>query len=69
MVETAAGVGVAGDLAVPAGLLVAIGPAALLGALLASAVPAARACRRRPRPCSRADMDALPERPPDTGQR
>jgi ABC-type lipoprotein release transport system permease subunit len=46
--ETATGVGVAGDLAVPVVLLVAIGPVVLVGALLASAVPAVRACRTPP---------------------
>ena len=46
--ETATGVGVGGDLAVPVGLLLAIGPVVLLGALLASAVPAVRACRTPP---------------------
>jgi putative ABC transport system permease protein len=46
--ETATGVGVGGDLAVPVGLLVSIGPVVLLGTLLASAVPAVRACRTPP---------------------
>jgi len=46
--ETATGVGVGGDLAVPVGLLVAIGPAVLAAALLASAVPAVRAARTPP---------------------
>ena len=46
--ETAAGVGVAGDLAVPVGLLLTIGPVVLAGALLASAVPAAQASRTPP---------------------
>jgi putative ABC transport system permease protein len=46
--EAATGVGVGGDLAVPVGLLVAIGPVVVLGALLASAVPAMRACRTPP---------------------
>jgi hypothetical protein len=46
--ETAAGIGVGGDLAVPVGLLVVIGPVVLLGALLASAVPAVHACRTPP---------------------
>ncbi len=46
--ETATGVGVGGDLAVPVGLLVATGPVVLLGALLASTVPAVRACRTPP---------------------
>jgi putative ABC transport system permease protein len=39
---------VGGDLAVPVGLLVAIGPAVLAAALLASAVPAVRAARTPP---------------------
>ena len=46
--ETATGIGVGGDLTVPVGLLLAIGPAVLAGALLASAVPAVRACRTPP---------------------
>jgi ABC-type lipoprotein release transport system permease subunit len=33
---------------VPVGLVVAVGPVVLAGALLASAVPAARACRTPP---------------------
>jgi hypothetical protein len=46
--ETATGIGVGGDLAVPVGLLVAIAPVVLGSALLASAVPAVRACRTPP---------------------
>jgi hypothetical protein len=46
--ETATGVGVAGDVAVPVGPVVAIGPVVLLAALVASAVPATRACRTPP---------------------
>ncbi len=46
--ETATGIGVGGDLAVPVGLLVATGPVVLLSALLASTVPAVRACRTPP---------------------
>jgi len=39
---------VAGDLAVPVGLLLTIGPVVLAGALLASAVPAVQASRTPP---------------------
>jgi predicted lysophospholipase L1 biosynthesis ABC-type transport system permease subunit len=46
--EIATSTGVGGDVAVPVTLLVAIGPGLVLGALLAAAVPAARAERTPP---------------------
>ena len=46
--EVATSTGVGGDVAVPVALLVAIGPGLILGALLAAAVPAARAERTPP---------------------
>jgi predicted lysophospholipase L1 biosynthesis ABC-type transport system permease subunit len=46
--EIATSTGVGGDVAVPVGVLVAIGPGLLVGALLAAAVPAARAVRTPP---------------------
>lgn len=46
--EVAVATGVAGDLALPGPLLVAIGPVVLLGALLAAALPASRAARTPP---------------------
>lgn len=46
--EVALSTGVAGDVAVPVTLLVAIGPVALLGALLAAARPGLRAARTPP---------------------
>jgi ABC-type lipoprotein release transport system permease subunit len=46
--QVATGIGVAGDVALPSGLLLAIGPAVLLGALLVALVPAERAARTPP---------------------
>jgi len=46
--EVATSTGVGGDVAIPVALLVAIGPGLILGALLAAAVPAARAERTPP---------------------
>ena len=46
--EIATSTGVGGDVAVPVAVLVAIGPGLLVGALLAAAVPAARAVRTPP---------------------
>jgi len=46
--EVATSTGVGGDVAVPVMALVAIGPGLLVGALLAAALPAARAVRTPP---------------------
>jgi hypothetical protein len=46
--QVGTGIGVAGDVALPSGLLLAIGPAVLLGALLVALVPAERAARTPP---------------------
>jgi putative ABC transport system permease protein len=46
--QTATGVGVGGDLDVPVGMLVALGPLMLLSALLASVIPAVRTRRVPP---------------------
>jgi hypothetical protein len=46
--QTATGIGVAGDLDVPVGLLLAVGPLMVLSALLASVVPATRTSRVPP---------------------
>jgi hypothetical protein len=46
--EIATSTGVGGDVAVPVAVLVAIGPGLMVGALLAAAVPAARAVRTPP---------------------
>jgi putative ABC transport system permease protein len=46
--EVATSTGVGGDVAVPVGLLLVIGPGLVAGALLAAAIPAARAVRTPP---------------------